>query len=99
MGLPGGDNALSGGERNAFGGQRVEKLLRRVLGERTLFPGGRVVEQCAIFGDDAVEQVELLEHTLQVRKLTACDHDEFTAGLAEAAQGFQGGFVYGTVCC
>ena len=79
--FPGGDDGAADGQRrHAELPQARDERRRGRLGERRLLLLGRVEEKSAVLCDHEVEQLELGERALQIRKVPAGDEDQLSAG-------------------
>ncbi len=75
----GDDDAPDRERRDAAPLEKCDERGGRRLGQRHGLAGCRAVNECAVFGDDAVEQVEAREHPAEIAELAAGDEQKLAA--------------------
>jgi len=91
IGFPSRDNGAADRQRSdALRAQPLDESFGRLGRQRLFLPGRRVVEERAVFRDDAVEEIEAGKAAGEVRQLPAGDENELSAGAFEVDQRFNG---------
>jgi hypothetical protein len=67
--------------------EHIDEDLRRTLRQYLLFSARRPVNERAVLGDDALEQVQPREHPPQVIHFATRNEDQFAAAISQALQG------------
>ena len=92
--MPGSDDYVADAEaRDAAPLEIGDEFIGRALRQRAFFARGWIEEKGAIFGNDAIEEIEVGEDAFEIGQFPACDHDQLAPGLTEIPQSFKGGFV------
>ncbi len=70
--------------------QGAQELLRGSGGQNLLFSLGGMVEQAAVLGDDAIEQLEVRTNRPQIVQFAASDEEDLASGFAQLPHGLPG---------
>ncbi len=88
---PGRHDAAADGQRRDLAGMKgADKLRGRGWAQHFFLTLGGVVEQAAVLGDNAIEQIDRGANALEIVQFAAGDEEDLAAGFAQALDGGPG---------